>query len=162
MKRLDAFILAGLAGCAAPEPDRQSLKAELKREILAELREAPAAEPSATPVSTGKAQGRLVFKGAGVPGCRAKLVRLLESDTFLGMFREVRQGAEFEALTDEEGRFSFGNVPSGRYRLMWQVPGDTGWIRRAREAPDAVIEPGRAAEIPEVRLERRPVGTVER
>ena len=156
--RLWAGIAVLMAGCAAADSDRAALKEELKREIMAELREAPA-DGAVQPGPTGDVEGRLVFKGGGVAGCDLKLVRLLESDSFLGMFREVRQGTEFDAKSDPDGRFGLHGIPPGHYRLFWRVPGDTGWIRRLREAPDAVVEPGKTFRVPEIDLDRRPVGT---
>ena len=154
------FLAALLAGCASPNADRAALKAELKREILSELREAPASEKAPEPgAATGSVQGRLIFKGGGVADCRVKLTRLLDSETFLGMFQEAKLGVEFEARTDAGGSFLFGAIPGGRYRLLWQVPGDTGWIRRAREKPDAIVEPGKTSTVPDVELGYQPVGT---
>jgi hypothetical protein len=154
-----ALILASLlAGCASGESDRAALKAELKQEILSELRE-PSPEATTEPAVTGHVEGRILFQKEGVAGCQVKLVRLLESSTFLGMFNEVRQGVEFHAVTGADGRFTFRDVPCGSYRLLWQPPSGSGWIRRLREKPDARVEAGKSSRIGDIDLAQKPVGT---
>lgn len=155
MKHL-LFLTVLLAGCASSDSDRAALKEELKHEILAELHEAHP-ENTPPPSPTGDVEGRLVFMNKGIAGCHVKLVRLLESQSFLGIMNEVRLGTEFETVSDGEGRFRFQAVPLGPYRLFWQVPGDIGWIRRLREKPDAIVETGTATRVPDIDLRRRPV-----
>ncbi|HLY72988.1 MAG TPA: carboxypeptidase-like regulatory domain-containing protein [Planctomycetota bacterium] len=153
------LILASLlTGCATGESDRAALKAELKHEILAELRE-PSPEGPAGPAPTGHVEGRIHFRKEGVVGCQVKLVRLLDSSSFLGMFNEVRQGVEFHAVSDVDGRFTFPDVPCGSYRLLWQPPGNSGWIRRLREKPDAQVEAGQTSRMGDIDLSQKPVGT---
>jgi hypothetical protein len=158
---MKAFLIlsALLAGCATKaDSDRAALKEELKNEILAELRE-PSPERTPDSGATGHVEGRIVLQTQGVTGCRVKLVRLLVSDNFLGMFEEVRRGVEFNTISEADGHYVFRDVPSGPYRLLWKPPGDTGWIRRLREKPDATVEASKTARVRDVDLDRKPVGT---
>src|SRR5579862_1910432 len=159
--RVLLILAALLTGCATGDSDRSTLKEELKREILAELHEPPP-ERTIEPTATGKIEGRILLQNAGVLGCRVKLGRLLESSSFLGMSDEVRQGATFDAVTDADGRFVFHDVPRGAYRRMWQPPGDSGWIRRLRDKPDARVEVNQTTRIGDIDLGQKPVGTVTR
>jgi hypothetical protein len=154
------ILAALLTGCATGDSDRAALKEELKHEILAELRE-PSSDPGRIPepAATGHVEGRIHFQDEGVVGCRVKLVRLLESNSFPGMFEEVRRGVEFSAVSDADGRFAFRDVPCGCYRLLWQPPGDSGWIRRLREKPDARVEASKTSRVADIDLARKPVGT---
>jgi len=152
------WILAVLlSGCSTGNPDRAALKEELKQEILAELRE-PSPEHTPEPATTGHVEGRILMKDEGVAGCRVKLVRILVSDNFLGMFEEARRGGEFSTVSGADGRFTFRDVPCGPYRLLWQVPGDSGWIRRLREKPDARVEASKTSQVGDIDLARKPVG----
>lgn len=158
--RATLMLAIALSGCSTGDSDRTALKEELKREILAELHE-PAPEKTLEPVAPGgQVEGRVLLGNAGVGGCRVKLVRLLESSSFLGMLHEVKQGAEFDSRTDPDGRFVFRDVPSGAYRVLWQAPGDTGWIRRMRDKPDARVEGNQTTRVADVDLGRTPVGSV--
>ena len=52
-------------------------------------------------------------------------------------------------------------LPVGAYKLKWQLPDDTGWIRRLRDKPDAVIAEGETAVLKSVETSRRLVGQQE-
>ena len=41
----------------------------------------------------------------------------------LGLFTEQNHNLVASAVTDEEGRFQFGNIPTGKYRLVVRVSG---------------------------------------
>ncbi len=69
-----------------------------------------------------------------------KLVRLLGSST---RFRGYTEDEEYETLTDESGMFHFRQIPEGNYKIKWELPGDTGWIRRLRDEPDLTIDSAR-------------------
>lgn len=152
-----------LSACSVPAgSDRASFKEEIRREILAELRDPGASERTVDPASTGSVEGRLIFKKKGVPGCRVKLVRMRWFESFSESTPEADPGAEFETRTNDEGCFAWRSIPCGRYRLLWQVPGDNGWIRRAAEKPDAVVESGRNTVLADIDLGFRPIATVGR
>ncbi len=213
MKRclLITMVALGLfpfAGCSAPTQDITSLKEELKREILAELRQQrQVPEQTAVmldqeqlraqmkeeiereilakiqnqvqsqvqeitsdftdtgnrsiqwqAVPIGSAQGRILRNGQGLTGCKVKLLRILKPQSVIEMFNTIREGAEFTTVTDEQGKYAFKKLPVGAYKLKWQLPNDTGWIRRLRDKPDAVIVEGQTAVLKSVETSRRLVG----
>ena len=89
-----------------------------------------------TAESFGDAEGSILRKGNGLPGCQVKLVALLGTS---GRFRGRGEGNEYITVTEEDGKYRFEKIPVGPYKLKWQLPGDTGWIRRLRNQPDVTI-----------------------
>jgi hypothetical protein len=152
------ILAALLSGCATGDTDRATLKDELKREILAEIGD-PSPERTREAGPTGHVEGRVHLQNEGVAGCRVKLVQVLESDRFLGTFEESRRGVEHSTVSEADGHFAFRDVPCGPYRLLWQPAGDSGWIRRLREKPDARVEAGKTSRVADIDLARTPVGT---
>lgn len=111
-------------------PDRQA-KAQV----------APQLENEAT--HPGAVYGRILYSGHGLAGCKVKLVRQLESTTFLGLFKEATAGAEFNAVTREDGLYRFEQVPAGKYLLRWLPPGSDAWIQRLSDRQyDVLVEEG--------------------
>ena len=213
MKQYLLIILVTLGllpfvGCSTPTQDTSRLKEELKREILAELRQQrQAPEQTAVmldqeqlraqmkeeieqeilakiqsqvqsqvqeitsdlpdtgnrsiqwqAVPIGSAQGHILRNGQGFAECKVKLTRILKPQSVVEMFNTIREGAEFTTVTDEQGRYVFDKLPVGAYKLKWQLPNDTGWIRRLRDKPDAVIAEGQTAVLKSVETSRRLVG----
>ena len=205
---LIALWLFPFAGCSSQTQDRAKLKEELKREILAELRQQrQAPEQTAVmldqeqlraqmkeeiereilakiqnqiqtqvqeiasdlpstgnrsiqwqAVSIGSAEGRILRKGHGLAGCKVKLIRIMKPQSVVEMFNTIKEGAEFTTVTDEQGKYVFEKLPVGAYKLKWQLPDDTGWIRRLKDKPDAVIAEGQTAVLKSVETSRRLVG----
>lgn len=94
----------------------------------------------------GAVEGRILYRGRGLAGCSVKLIRHLESTTFLGMFKEAKEGAEFETVTDEDGLYRFEEVPPGKYLLRWRPRGSDSWIRTLSERQyDLIVEKGETA-----------------
>ena len=140
-----------------PGPSDQSLsKAELKKEILQELRGEIQKEATKGigPIEYGSVEGRMVRRGSGVPEIRVKLVRWVEEASLLGAFKELKKGAEFEATTDHEGRYAFQNIPVGTYELKWLPHGSDAWIRRLTEKPDVMVRKGTTTTAKTVELGR--------
>ena len=140
-----------------PGPSDQSLSmAELKKEILQELRGEIQKEVTKGigPIEYGSVESRIVRRGVGVPEVRVKLVRWVEESSILGIFKELKKGAEFETTTDQEGRYVFENIPVGNYQLKWLPKGSDAWIRRLTEKPDVRIVKGRTATAPAVELSK--------
>ncbi len=138
----------------AIEQDREQLKQELEREILAKLQEqqrlAAAQSPQIVPQQPspkGSADGRILRGGKGVKGCRVKLVRMLKGTGLGGLFNSIREGVEFETVTNEEGAYRFEGIPVGQNKLKWELPGDPGWIRRLNTKSDATIVAGKTASL---------------
>ncbi len=195
-------------GCSTPPQDTSRLKEELKREILAELRQLrQAPEQTAVmldqeqlraqmkeeiereilakiqnqvqsqvqeiasdlpntgnrsiqwqAVPIGSAQGQILHKDQGLAGCKVKLIRIMKPQSVVEMFNTIKEGAEFTTVTDEQGKYVFEKLPVGAYKLKWQLPDDTGWIRRLKDKPDAVIAEGQTAVLKSVETSRRLVG----
>lgn len=142
---------------AAPSSSDPALsRAELKREILQELRGEIQKEASKGigPIEYGSVEGRIVRKGVGEPEARVKLVRWLEEASLLGVFKELKKGAEFEATTDQDGRYAFKEIPVGSYELKWLPRGADAWIRRLTERPDITVGKGRLVTARTVELGR--------
>jgi len=128
-----------------PGPSDQSLsRAELKREILQELKGEIQKEATKGigPVEYGSVEGRIVRRGVGEPEARVKLVRWVEEASVLGIFKELKKGAEFETTTDQKGKYTFQNIPVGDYQLKWLPRGGDAWIRRLTEKPDIAVRKG--------------------
>ena len=130
---------------SAPSSSEPALsRAELKKEILQELR--GEIQKEATKgiglVEYGSVEGRIVRRGVGEPEARVKLVRWLEEASLLGVFKELKKGAEFETTTDQDGRYAFKEVPVGSYELKWLPKGSDTWIRRLTERPDVTVKKG--------------------
>ncbi len=135
------------------EQSRAQLKSEIEEEVLRKLQMlAPESElakaapklPQEKAVSgaTGIAKGQILRDGKGLPDCHVKLVRLVKAQTMAGLLKISKEGIEFETVTDQDGKYRFDPIPVGSYKLKWQLPDDTGWIRRLRDKPDVDVEAG--------------------
>lgn len=126
-------------------PSGQSLsRTELKNEILQELRGEIQKEATKGigPIEYGSVEGRIMRRGVGEPQARVKLVRWVQEASLLGIFKELKKGAEFETTTDQDGRYAFQNIPVGAYELKWLAKGSDAWIRRLTERPDVAVKKG--------------------
>jgi DNA-binding transcriptional MerR regulator len=56
---------------------------------------------------------------------------------------ETDQGISLTTQTDSKGRYAFGKVPPGSYRLYWSPDLQTDWYHRLREKPDFEVLSGR-------------------
>ncbi len=119
-------------------------KVELKREILQELRGEIQKEATKGigPIEYGAVEGRIIRRGVGEPEARVKLVRWVEESSLLGVLKELKKGAEFEATTDQDGKYAFKEIPVGSYELKWLPKGADAWIRRLTERPDITVRKG--------------------
>ncbi|MHC4585388.1 MAG: prealbumin-like fold domain-containing protein [Planctomycetota bacterium] len=106
-------------------------------------------------VPIGSAEGQILRNDQGLPGCKVKIIRILKPQSVVEMLNTIREGAEFTATTDEQGQYVFEKLPVGAYKLKWQLPNDTGWIRRLRDKPDAVIIEGQTTVLKSVETSRR-------
>lgn len=131
-------------------------KVELKKEILQELRGEIQKEATKGigPIEYGAVEGRIIRRGIGEPEARVKLVRWVEEASLLGVFKELKKGAEFETTTDQEGRYAFKEIPVGSYELKWLPKGADAWIRRLTERPDITVGKGRLVTARTVELGR--------
>ena len=53
----------------------------------------------------------MLRQGEGLPNCEVKLVRMVGAQTLVGMLKVFKDGAEFNTVTDEKGKYRFENVP---------------------------------------------------
>jgi len=113
------------------------------------------ARPSQRPPTLfGSAEGTILRKGRGLPGCHVKLVRIIRSWRISELAGTIAEGVEFVTVTDEKGTYRFPNIPVGEYKIKWQPPGDTGWIRRLRQKPDVIIKEGETARLKAIDIHR--------
>ncbi|MDK1030489.1 MAG: carboxypeptidase-like regulatory domain-containing protein [Planctomycetia bacterium] len=103
---------------------------------------------------TGVAEGEILHRGKGLPDCRVKLVRLVQAESIAGLLKVFKEETEFETVTDEHGKYRFEMLPVGSYKLKWQLPGDTGWIRRLKDRPDVTVSVGQTSVIKTVETTR--------
>jgi len=142
---------------AAPSSSDPALsRAELKREILQELRGEIQKEATKGigPIEYGSVNGRIIRRGVGEPEARVKLVRWVEEASLLGILKELKKGAEFETTTDQDGRYAFTEIPVGSYELKWLPRGADAWIRRLTERPDITVRKGTSVTARTVELGR--------
>lgn len=93
----------------------------------------------------GRIMGRMLYKGTPLSGCRVKIT-LLEK---WGIFGSAKEGARFETVTDESGRYLFEKAPPGGYKLYWKPPNESSWIRSIKMEPDFIIEAGETYSVPD-------------
>ncbi len=141
----------------APSSSEPALsRAELKREILQELRGEIQKEATKGmgPIEYGSVDGRMIRRGVGEPEVRVKLVRWVEEASLLGVLKELKKGAEFETTTDQEGKYAFKEIPVGSYELKWLPRGGDAWIRRLTERPDITVRKATTVTVRTVELGR--------
>lgn len=145
---------------------RSEMKWEIEQEVVRKLQMlAPDSEVPMTASRllqapgpsgpTGVAEGSILRNGEGLPDCRVILVAMVRADTALGLLKGFKDGDKFETVTDKDGKYRFVRLPAGSYKLKWQLPGDTGWIRRLRYEPDVTIEAGTTSMLANVETSRR-------
>lgn len=146
--------------------EREQLIAEIERKLLAKLQTEVRTIIDETPkmkqqidynqyLTTGSAEGRILFRERGLKGCRVKLVKMVKSGNLNELFNLFKEGFEFETVTDEQGKYRFDKLPIGVYKLKWELPHDKGWIRRLRNKPDVIIEEGMRKVLEPVETYRR-------
>lgn len=128
---------------AAAEQIKEQIKQEVMREIAGDFtpRQTQEHPQSVRPATgyAGDAEGVILRKGVGLSGCRVKLVAF--SGTGAGL-RSYTKDQEYITITDKDGRYRFDQIPEGPYKIKWELPGDTGWIKRIRDRPDVTVVAG--------------------
>lgn len=137
---LEALRAQQEAAEASVNQAQRKLKEDLREEILKDLNaNQPGQHPQAaryTSGSFGHAEGVMLRRGLGLRACKVKLVALSGTTN---RFQGYSEGEEYITVTDEKGKYRFDNLPVGPYKLKWELPGDTGWIRRLRDRPDVIV-----------------------
>ena len=91
----------------------------------------------------GNVEGKIFQNGKPLKNCQVKLV-MMENVGFLTKeYHTVEGASEIESVTDDHGVYHFANIPPGQYKIYWMPPSETGWIRRLKMDPDAVVESGK-------------------
>lgn len=142
---------------AAAEQTKEQIKQDVIEEILGDLipRQTQEHPQSVRPVTgpAGDAEGVMLRRGVGLSGCRVKLAALGTR----AMFQAGTEGQEYITITDKDGRYHFEQIPPGPYKIKWELPGDTGWIRRIRDRPDVTVIAGKLVVLEPVETARAPV-----
>lgn len=119
----------------------------------AKAQAAPQLEKEAT--RFGAVEGQILYRGQGLAGCKVKLIRQLESTTFLGLFKEAKAGAEFDVVSGEDGLYVFEQLPAGKYLLRWLPAGSDAWIQRLSDRQyDVLVEEGTVVRIRDIDVSR--------
>ncbi len=127
--------------------DRRLMTEQIQEAVLKDLKVTPKKHPQSVNMqgtAVGNANGRMLRRGIPLQGCRVKAVFLSGS---AGKFVGYRENEEFICVTDKDGVYRFEGIPGGPYKLKWELPGDRGWIRRLRDAPDFQVRAGRLSEV---------------
>ena len=131
--------------------DHERMKMEIEQEILAKIKrhENFSVGPienrhlqlvDQTAQKAGSVTGQMLHDGQGLPDCQVKLVHLIPTSGFIGLWGTYQESQEFITITDQKGKFRFEEIPVGDYKIKWQLPQRKGWIRRLRDKPDVTIE----------------------
>ena len=177
--RLCGALLLGaaLAGCTGPSEEERAadyarMKNEIRRELLDELQANPptrdadgnvasgvplpspsaAPAPQVDPAKLGSVTGRILAQGAGLAGCHVKMVRLVEARGLFDAYKTFQEGMEFDAVTGTDGVYRIDSLPEGSYAARWLPKGESGWIRRLSEKPDAVVKAGAVTKLADLDL----------
>jgi hypothetical protein len=168
-----------LAGCTGPSEEERAaemarMKDQIRRELLDELQANPPTRdadgnvaagvplpaPAAAPVShldpatLGSLTGRILVQGQGLAGCHVKMVRLVEARGIFEAYKTFQEGMEFEAVTGADGVYRLDSLPEGSYAARWLPKGESGWIRRLCDKPDAVVKAGDVTTLADLDLQR--------
>ncbi len=117
------------------QDDDIAIEERIKEELRAEFEDK---ERTYEAENYGRVAGRMLFKGKPLPGSQVKIIMLEK----WGIFGIPKKGLEFEAITDENGRYLFDKVSPGGYKIYWKKPGESSWIRRMQMGPHIYLEAG--------------------
>ncbi len=120
-------------------------KEEIKKELKEEFEAKRAAEKKVfQETNLGRVEGRILRKGQPLPDCEVKIVMLVKAKIPLaGSFYQPEMPAEYEGITDSEGRYHLINVAPGEYKICWKPRTESGWVRRLEIKPDVIVEVGK-------------------
>ena len=93
----------------------------------------------------GTVRGRLMQKSHPVANCHVVILPM--NNDGIDQNREP-----LTALTDNDGLYTFENVPVGTYKLTWLPAGSKQWIRRIEMKPDVVVHAGQDVMLKEIRM----------
>ena len=134
--------------------------ARIERETATREKGGEPGEENAEDPDRGAIAGRVVRGGKPLAECRVRAVRLVEEKDFLGLSSRlvpVKNEEPLEATTNAEGGFRIDGAAPALFKLYFCAPGDTHWIRRLREEPDADVKAGFVTRLKDIDLSRRPL-----
>jgi hypothetical protein len=114
--------------------------------------QAPSIQDKLVAEEMSTVQGTILWKGKPLQGSVKIVMTKYTGFSFASLLKvfssgPANQSKENEIVlttrADEQGHYSFANVPPGFYRLYWQPTGETDWIRRLREKPDFEVVAGK-------------------
>jgi hypothetical protein len=108
--------------------------------------------PHVDPATLGSITGRILAQGQGLAGCHVKMVRLVEARGLFEAYKTFQEGMEFEAVTGQDGVYRIDALPEGSYVARWLPKGESGWIRRLCDKPDAVVKAGDVTKLADLDL----------
>lgn len=135
-KKLEGIEKASVAASSAPSNKGLSHETLLRDEM-------------------GSVEGAILWKQIPLKGAPVKLV--MERYTGFSvaavkqMFSSSKENSPekdqvvIESQTDDQGRYTFAQVPPGTYDLYWMPDIQSGWIHRLRDKPDVEVAPGKLA-----------------
>jgi len=101
-------------------------------------------------VETGAAvHGRLSDRGRPLRGCR---VAIISMNKLKDQYRVTAEHSPFVTTTDQNGEYTFENVPLGDYKLTWLPAGTRQWIRRITLKPDVRVRDTKEVRMREIRI----------
>ena len=93
------------------------------------------------PKHPGMVKGSILSKGSPLAKCQVRIYRL-EPKGFL-FFKRYKQSNHYETMTDNDGNYTFKNIPEGSYKLYWKRNLGEPWMKRIETEPDIFVFDGK-------------------
>jgi len=93
--------------------------------------------------------GRLSDRGRPLRACR---VAIVSTNSNGGRYRATAEHNPFVTTTNQNGEYTFENVPLGDYKLTWLPAGTRQWIRRIALKPDVRVRDTKEVWMKEIRI----------
>ena len=143
-----------------PEIEKEEIKEMIKEEVMTQVKDQIqkamiAEKEKEEPVERGDVTGRMLSSGRPLPNCRVKIAKILQADSFFGIFKEIKVGVVFEGTTDNDGTYKFLNVPAGKYKILWKPSSEKTWVRRLRLDPDVEVEKDKVNFVKDIEVRKK-------
>jgi hypothetical protein len=126
-----------------------NVNGQQKRTIESYPESAQKDSPDSKPYRVGTVRGRLLQMGSPLANCYVVIVPWPKGDKADSSL-DTRE--PLTAITDGEGRYYFGQVPAGEYKLTWLPNGAHEWIRRIAMRPDVIVHEGQDVTLKDIRM----------
>jgi len=113
----------------------------------------PPNHPESRRAVTAIVHGRLANGQIPLVRCRVVLIPF-DTTAVRGDFQEAEL---LTSVTDENGMFTFPEVPQGKYKMKWLPAGTRQWIRRISLKPDVQVRTDKEIWLKEIRVATRTV-----